>query len=77
VSVTPVADEAPNLAEASAPVRSSFHADSPNLDLVRATAVLCVFFAHLYEIATDHRSDLAWHFAQIGVLMFFVHTSRC
>jgi len=75
VAVTPVADEAPNLAEAPAPARSSFHADSPNLDLVRATAVLCVFFAHLYEIATDHRSDLGWHFAQIGVLMFFVHTS--
>jgi peptidoglycan/LPS O-acetylase OafA/YrhL len=38
-------------------------------------AVLCVFFAHLHEIASGHRSEVGWHFAQMGVLIFFVHTS--
>jgi peptidoglycan/LPS O-acetylase OafA/YrhL len=46
----------------------------PNLDLVRAIAVLCVFFAHLGD-AVVGRSELAWHFGQLGVLIFFVHTS--
>jgi peptidoglycan/LPS O-acetylase OafA/YrhL len=55
--------------------QSSFKADSANLDLVRAVAVLCVFGAHLAEIAIGRRSELAWHFAQMGVLIFFVHTS--
>jgi len=54
---------------------SSFHSDSSNLDLIRATAVLSVFFAHLYDMWTGERSFLGWHFAQMGVLIFFVHTS--
>lgn len=48
---------------------------SPNLNLLRAVAVLCVFFAHLYDTYTRTISDLTWHFGQVGVLMFFVHTS--
>ncbi len=56
-------------------LRSSFHADSGNLDLIRAVAVLCVFTGHLYDLVTHSRAELAWHFAQMGVLIFFVHTS--
>jgi peptidoglycan/LPS O-acetylase OafA/YrhL len=54
---------------------SSFRSDSANLDMVRALAVLCVFFAHLHDISTHSDSFLGWHFSQIGVLIFFVHTS--
>jgi peptidoglycan/LPS O-acetylase OafA/YrhL len=54
---------------------SSFRSDSPNLDIVRATAVLSVFFAHLHDIWTGKESMIGWHCAQIGVLIFFVHTS--
>jgi len=54
---------------------SSFHSDSSNLDIIRATAVLSVFFAHLYDIWTGKESMIGWHFAQMGVLVFFVHTS--
>ena len=43
-------------------------ADDPNLDLIRAVAVLSVFVGHLIG-----RS--AWHIAQMGVIIFFVHTS--
>lgn len=53
---------------------SSFTSDSPNLDLIRACAVACVFFAHLYAIVFG-RSEITWHFGQLGVLIFFVHTS--
>jgi peptidoglycan/LPS O-acetylase OafA/YrhL len=54
---------------------SSFHSDSSNLDIIRATAVLSVFFAHLHDIWTGEESMIGWHFAQMGVLIFFVHTS--
>ncbi|MBS1853817.1 MAG: acyltransferase [Acidobacteria bacterium] len=54
---------------------SSFRSDSSNLDLIRAVAVLSVFFAHLNDIITRRYSSLGWHFAQMGVLIFFVHTS--
>jgi peptidoglycan/LPS O-acetylase OafA/YrhL len=54
---------------------SSFHSGSSNLDIIRATAVLSVFFAHLHDIWTGQRSMIGWHFAQMGVLIFFVHTS--
>lgn len=47
---------------------------SPNLDFLRAIAVLCVFFAHLYETLAG-RHILSHHFGQLGVIMFFVHTS--
>jgi len=53
---------------------SSFRSDSANLDIIRAVAVLCVLFAHLHQILIGY-STLVWHFAQIGVLIFFVHTS--
>ncbi len=55
--------------------QSSFDANSTNLDFIRAVAVLCVFTGHLHGIVTGRNSELAWHFAQIGVLIFFVHTS--
>lgn len=54
---------------------SSFRSDSSNLDLIRAVAVLSVFFAHLHDIVTAREAMLGWHFAQMGVLIFFVHTS--
>lgn len=54
--------------------RSSFTGDSPNLDLIRACAVACVFFAHLHDTLFGH-SEITWHFGQMGVLIFFVHTS--
>jgi len=50
--------------------------ESANLDMLRATAVLCVFFHHLKETwITGTTGDLSWHFGQLGVLIFFVHTS--
>lgn len=55
--------------------RSSFTSESANLDLIRAAAVLSVFFAHLHDIYFRRQSELGWHFAQMGVLIFFVHTS--
>jgi peptidoglycan/LPS O-acetylase OafA/YrhL len=48
--------------------------DFANLDFLRASAVLSVFFAHLHDILFG-RSELTWHFGQLGVLAFFVHTS--
>jgi peptidoglycan/LPS O-acetylase OafA/YrhL len=46
-----------------------------NLDLLRSVAVLSVFFSHLIEIVTRHETEMTWHIGQIGVLIFFVHTS--
>lgn len=46
-----------------------------NLDVLRAAAVSSVFFAHLYNFIHPGYSQAAWHFGQLGVLMFFVHTS--
>lgn len=62
-------------ARANAGAVSSFRSDSANLDLIRAFAVLSVFFGHLHDILTGRHTLLGWHFAQIGVLTFFVHTS--
>src|SRR5215831_18890133 len=59
----------------SAPVLSSFSSDSSNLDIIRAVAVLSVFFAHLRDMVRGGHVLLGWHFAQMGVLIFFVHTS--
>lgn len=36
---------------------------------------MSVFLAHLHEILTGRNSETGWHFAQMGVLTFFVHTS--
>jgi len=46
-----------------------------NLDLLRSVAVLSVFFSHLHDIVTHRGGEVAWHFGQMGVLIFFVHTS--
>lgn len=48
---------------------------SANLDFLRAVAVLCVFFAHLYETLVERHTPTSHHFGQLGVIMFFVHTS--
>jgi peptidoglycan/LPS O-acetylase OafA/YrhL len=56
--------------------QSTFGGESSNLDLIRAVAVLCVFFGHLPTYRADEGThDIGWHFAQMGVLIFFVHTS--
>jgi peptidoglycan/LPS O-acetylase OafA/YrhL len=48
--------------------------ESANLDLLRSIAVLCVFMGHFPEM--NHRLSLtSWHLGQLGVLIFFVHTS--
>jgi peptidoglycan/LPS O-acetylase OafA/YrhL len=50
--------------------------ESTNLDLLRSAAVLCVFFAHLADALTKYRYHYAAHqFGQLGVILFFVHTS--
>jgi peptidoglycan/LPS O-acetylase OafA/YrhL len=49
--------------------------ESPNLDALRATAVLCVLLSHLSDTITGGLGDFAWHVGRLGVLMFFVHTS--
>jgi peptidoglycan/LPS O-acetylase OafA/YrhL len=48
---------------------------SANLDFLRAVAVLCVFFAHLYERLLQQHTLPSHHFGQPGVIIFFVHTS--
>lgn len=46
---------------------------SPNLDLLRATAVLLVFVSHLpYTVGASWDLDFLGHY---GVMMFFIHTS--
>lgn len=55
--------------------RSSFSGESANLDLIRTVAVLSVFFAHLRESFLPTHSDWMWRFGQMGVLIFFAHTS--
>jgi peptidoglycan/LPS O-acetylase OafA/YrhL len=54
---------------------STFSGDSANLDLVRAVAVLSVFGAHAQSVYTNVESITSWRFAQLGVIIFFVHTS--
>ncbi len=59
--------------------------ESRNLDLLRAFAVLCVFFSHLIlSCIPGYRVDETVHtpavallngLGEVGVLMFFVHTS--
>jgi peptidoglycan/LPS O-acetylase OafA/YrhL len=45
---------------------------SANLDLLRAIAVLCVFFSHLVSSLGDRRYG---SFGRFGVILFFLHTS--
>jgi len=59
--------------------------ESRNLDLLRAVAVLCVLVAHLiltltpehhvFETVRTPGVDLLYKIGNIGVLLFFVHTS--
>ena len=46
-----------------------------NLDLVRAAAVLCVLCSHTATVMTGRSTELLHHVGQLGVIMFFVHTS--
>lgn len=47
-----------------------------NLDLLRSIAVMSVFLGHLHNFMRPGiYSNVGWHFAQMGVLAFFVHTS--
>lgn len=48
---------------------------NPNLDLLRAVAVLFVLFSHLYRVVDGDTTDLLYQFGQLGVMLFFVHTS--
>ena len=52
-------------------------ADSPNLDILRCVAVLCVFVFHLARLlGVDHLTrPPIYSLGHWGVLMFFVHTS--
>jgi len=45
---------------------------SPNLDFLRASAVLLVYFFHLFITTSTRLPD---YLGQFGVLLFFVHTS--
>ena len=63
-----------NLRDLPTPMRQPVK-DSANLDFLRAVAVLSVFSAHLSNMATSARGDISWHLGQMGVLLFFVHTS--
>ena len=54
-----------------------FSSDAPNLDFLRAVAVLAVFACHFVGIRTSTGEiwDPVWHLGKLGVQMFFVHTS--
>ena len=49
--------------------------DSANLDVLRAIAVMCVFSAHLFRFSRGYHTQFQLLMGQLGVLMFFVHTS--
>lgn len=61
-----------------APAGSST-AEMPNLDLLRAVAVLLVLADHVLEAVAEQSGSsvtpFAWHIGRLGVLLFFVHTS--
>ena len=71
-------------ANVSSPAKSTT-ADSTNLDLLRAVAVLCVLAAHLIlcQFDTGHWHMRGYDFwklqltelGHVGVLLFFVHTA--
>ena len=57
----------------------SLQNELPNLDLLRATAVLLVLVDHVLE-TIGHKANLSfhpynWYLGRLGVLIFFVHTS--
>ena len=47
------------------------------MDLLRSVAVLVVFFTHYFDLQYGFGATwtLLWHLGQLGVLIFFVHTS--
>lgn len=51
--------------------------ESGNMDFLRSIAVLSVFATHYYDIRTGAGPmwSIPWHLGQLGVLIFFVHTS--
>ena len=56
--------------------------ESPNLDFLRAVAVMSVYVFHLlYTVGLSHiptpdvHPDFGWFLGRFGVLIFFVHTS--
>jgi peptidoglycan/LPS O-acetylase OafA/YrhL len=49
--------------------------NKPNLDLLRAVAVLFVLFSHVLRTALGHPSATLYAMGQLGVMIFFVHTS--
>lgn len=51
--------------------------ESANLDFLRSVAVLLVFCNHYFDIqyGLGATGTLLWHLGQLGVLIFFVHTS--
>jgi peptidoglycan/LPS O-acetylase OafA/YrhL len=52
--------------------RASF--DLPNLDMLRACAVLMVLFDHTFQSVVHASERVAW-IGRLGVLFFFVHTA--
>jgi peptidoglycan/LPS O-acetylase OafA/YrhL len=58
-------------------IKSYVYADSANLDLPRSIAVLLVFACHYISFLTGGGAKwtVVWHIGQLGVLIFFVHTS--
>lgn len=49
--------------------------DSINLDLLRSIAVLCVYANHLWDSVRNGGTITSWHIGQLGVSIFFVHTT--
>ena len=51
--------------------------ESANLDFLRSVAVLVVFGTHYFDIQYGFGAtwSFLWHLGQLGVLIFFVHTS--
>jgi peptidoglycan/LPS O-acetylase OafA/YrhL len=47
----------------------------PNLDLLRAVAVLFVLFSHVLRTAHGQPDPTLYAMGQLGVMIFFVHTS--
>jgi len=73
VTESPGANDGDRLASSPAPTGGvNGSGESPNLDLLRATAVLCVFYGHLAGL-------IGWYTPKnlgfFGVVLFFVHTS--
>src|ERR1700691_3391124 len=48
--------------------------DLPNLDMLRACAVMMVLVDHTFQAVIKHSVRLTW-LGRCGVLLFFVHTS--